>query len=147
MFAQDGWRDGSIWLLGSRRSLGNGGRLTIQTFPHNCLSVFRRKPQPEPVALESSKNVKMHVEDFLPGRLAIGEKEVDALGFQSRLPNSSRQPLYHSEQMLAYRGIEIRQVFGVRERDDQQVTRPHISQSWSRPVLRSRLLANRRGIA
>jgi len=87
------------------------------------LSVFRSKPEPETVALESWKDVKMHVEDFLPRRLTIGQEEVDALSLQSRSPNSSRQLLCHPEQTLAQGGIEIRQVFGVQKRDDQQVTR------------------------
>jgi hypothetical protein len=54
------------------------------------LPISWRKSEPEAVTLEAWKDVEMHVKDFLPGRFTIGQKEVDAVSFQSGAPNSSR---------------------------------------------------------
>jgi len=91
----------------------------VQTFSCDWLSVFRRKSEPEAVALEAWKDMKMYVKHFLPGRLAIGQEEVDAISFQPGPPNCSREPLRYSEQMRPYTRIEICQVIRVREWNNQ----------------------------
>ena len=95
----------------------------LQAFPCNWLSVLRRKAKPEPVSVETRKDVEMHMEHLLPRGLSVGQEEVDTVSPEARPSNSSSKSLSHAEQMAAQGRLKIRKVWRVREGNDQQVAR------------------------
>jgi hypothetical protein len=110
-------------MLASAGCVSDGRCFTFQAFSWDWLSVIRRKAKPEPVAVETRKNVKMHVEHFLSRSLTVGQKEVDAVSPETRPSNSSRKSFSYAEQMSAHGRLELREVWRVSDRNDQEVAR------------------------
>jgi hypothetical protein len=105
------------------RCLRDSRCFTIQAFSWDLLSVISRKAKAEPVAVETRKNVKMYVEHFLSRGLTVGQKEVDAVSPEARPSNSSRKSFSDAEQMSAHGRLELREVWRVRDGNDQKVAR------------------------
>jgi len=71
--------------------------------------VLGGEAQPEPIALETRKDMQMHVKDLLPSGLTIRKEEVDSPTPKLGGPQSSRGELPDSEQLSTVLDIQVGQ--------------------------------------
>lgn len=93
MIAQVGGREP----LGCPQRCFDCPRIRVELFSWRLLPVVRWKSVSEAVAPKPWEDMQVHVEHFLPGRLAIRQEQVDALRLQTRSPNSCCESLCRSE--------------------------------------------------
>ncbi len=76
-------------------------------------------PQGEPVAAEPGDHVKVDVEDLLPGRLAVGQEEIDAFGAEGACLDGVGHPQGDFHHPAARRQREIAERRGMPFRSDE----------------------------
>ena len=76
-----------------RRSMPGSGQADLDARPHHVVGWHS---ETEPVVREAGEDVEVDVEDLLAGRLAIREKEVDALALESRAAQAACGPASRS---------------------------------------------------
>ena len=89
-------------MSGSAHCLRDSRCFTVKAFSWDWLSVIRPKAKPEPIRVETRKDVEMDMEHFLSRGLPVGQEDVDAVSLETRPSNSSRKSLSHAEQVSSH---------------------------------------------
>jgi hypothetical protein len=73
----------------------------------------RTKTKAKAVSLKAGEDMQVHVKDLLPGRLTVGQKEVNPFTSYPGLANRSGQSHAYREEVATQRPIEVGQMTGM----------------------------------
>jgi len=102
--------------------LTNFRRRRIQLGARRTDKVSRRECQAETVIRETRKDMQMRMEDFLAGRLTIGQKQVHPLARKTALAQCRCRPHSHGKYFRRQCIVQVSQQRQMTLRNDEHVT-------------------------